>query len=116
HQRDNQKLINTLIELRDLGNSVIVVEPDTDTILAADHILDMGPGAGVHGGMVVYNGSVTGILLGDRRIGIPTNTPQVLPLPVPCVGLLILPIRQTIGPGSTQRRSTTVVPRNPTVG
>ncbi len=62
HQRDNQKLINTLIELRDLGNSVIVVEHDTDTILTADHVLDMGPGAGVHGGEVVYNGDVAGLL------------------------------------------------------
>lgn len=62
HQRDNQKLINTLVELRDLGNSVIVVEHDTDTILAADHILDMGPGAGVHGGEVVYSGDVQGLL------------------------------------------------------
>jgi excinuclease ABC subunit A len=62
HQRDNQKLINTLIELRDLGNSVIVVEHDTDTILAADHVLDMGPGAGVHGGQVVYNGTVPDLL------------------------------------------------------
>ena len=62
HQRDNQKLINTLIELRDLGNSVIVVEHDTDTILAADHVLDMGPGAGIHGGNVVYSGEVPGLL------------------------------------------------------
>ncbi len=62
HQRDNQKLIRTLIELRDLGNSVIVVEHDTDTILAADHILDMGPGAGIHGGGIVYNGDVKGLL------------------------------------------------------
>jgi len=62
HQRDNHKLINTLVELRDLGNSVIVVEHDTDTILAADHVLDMGPGAGVHGGEVVYNGPVAGLL------------------------------------------------------
>jgi excinuclease ABC subunit A len=62
HQRDNQKLINTLLELRDLGNSVIVVEHDTDTILAADHVLDMGPGAGIHGGKVVYNGDVSGLL------------------------------------------------------
>lgn len=62
HQRDNQKLINTLLELRDLGNSVIVVEHDTDTILAADHVLDMGPGAGIHGGEVVYNGNVKGLL------------------------------------------------------
>jgi len=62
HQRDNQKLINTLLELRDLGNTVIVVEHDTDTILAADHVLDMGPGAGVHGGKIVYNGRVDGLL------------------------------------------------------
>ncbi|MEN8189536.1 MAG: excinuclease ABC subunit UvrA [Thermodesulfobacteriota bacterium] len=66
HQRDNQKLINTLIELRDLGNTVIVVEHDTDTILAADHILDMGPGAGVHGGEVVYSGPVPGIFDCER--------------------------------------------------
>ena len=62
HQRDNQKLINTLLELRDLGNSVIVVEHDTDTILAADHVLDMGPGAGIHGGHIVYSGDVAGLL------------------------------------------------------
>ena len=62
HQRDNQKLINTLLELRDLGNSVIVVEHDTDTILSADHVLDMGPGAGIHGGQIVYNGNVQGLL------------------------------------------------------
>lgn len=66
HQRDNQKLINTLIELRDLGNSVIVVEHDTDTIFAADHVLDMGPGAGVHGGEVVYNGGIAGLLECER--------------------------------------------------
>ena len=68
HQRDNQKLINTLIELRDLGNSVIVVEHDTDTILAADHVLDMGPGAGVHGGEVVFTGTVDGLLASDRSV------------------------------------------------
>ncbi|HIQ37038.1 MAG TPA: excinuclease ABC subunit A, partial [Desulfocapsa sulfexigens] len=62
HQRDNQKLINTLVELRDMGNSVIVVEHDTDTIRTADHILDMGPGAGVHGGELVYSGDVAGLL------------------------------------------------------
>ena len=68
HQRDNQKLINTLLELRDLGNSVIVVEHDTDTILAADHVLDMGPGAGIHGGKVVFNGSVQGLLACESSI------------------------------------------------
>ena len=62
HQRDNQKLINTLLELRDLGNTVIVVEHDTDTILSADHVLDMGPGAGIHGGKIVYSGAVQGLL------------------------------------------------------
>ncbi|GAB6193831.1 excinuclease ABC subunit UvrA [Desulfocastanea catecholica] len=66
HQRDNQKLINTLLELRDLGNSLIVVEHDTDTILAADHVLDMGPGAGIHGGHIVYNGDVQGLLLNEQ--------------------------------------------------
>ncbi len=66
HQRDNQKLINTLIELRDLGNTVIVVEHDTDTILAADHVLDMGIGAGVHGGDVVFSGSVPDLLDQDQ--------------------------------------------------
>ncbi|EKD39200.1 MAG: hypothetical protein ACD_75C00477G0004, partial [uncultured bacterium] len=68
HQRDNQKLINTLLELRDLGNSVIVVEHDTDTILAADHVLDMGPGAGIHGGNVVYNGEVSGLLTSNESV------------------------------------------------
>jgi len=68
HQRDNQKLINTLIELRDMGNSVIVVEHDTDTIMTADYVLDMGPGAGVHGGEVVYSGDVAGLLKCDESL------------------------------------------------
>ena len=62
HQRDNQRLINTLVSLRDLGNTVIVVEHDAETILAADHVLDMGPGAGLHGGEIVYSGPVPGLL------------------------------------------------------
>ena len=62
HQRDNDRLIATLTHLRDLGNTVIVVEHDTDTIMAADYILDIGPGAGIHGGEVVYAGDVAGIL------------------------------------------------------
>ena len=62
HQRDNQRLINTLASLRDLGNTVIVVEHDAETILAADHVLDMGPGAGIHGGEIVYSGPVAGLL------------------------------------------------------
>ena len=68
HQRDNQKLIHTLLELRDLGNSVIVVEHDTDTVLAADHVLDMGLGAGVHGGEVVYSGDVQGLLVHEKSL------------------------------------------------
>jgi len=62
HQRDNSKLIKTLLNLRDLGNTVIVVEHDTDTIASADHVLDIGPGAGVHGGDILYSGPVAGLL------------------------------------------------------
>ena len=62
HQRDNNKLIKTLVSLRDLGNTVIVVEHDTDTIAMADHVLDIGPGAGVHGGEILYSGPVPGLL------------------------------------------------------
>jgi len=79
HQRDNQRLLNTLNFLRDLGNTVIVVEHDEDAIRSADHVVDMGPGAGVHGGRVVAQGtpaeivknpaSLTGqYLSGKRRI------------------------------------------------
>ncbi|MFW2381481.1 MAG: excinuclease ABC subunit UvrA, partial [Acidimicrobiales bacterium] len=62
HQRDNAKLIETLQRLRDIGNSVVVVEHDEDTIKIADHVVDIGPGAGEHGGDVVYSGSVKGLL------------------------------------------------------
>ena len=62
HQRDNHRLIETLIRLRELGNTVIVVEHDEDTIMTADWIVDIGPGAGEHGGNVVYSGPVKGIL------------------------------------------------------
>ena len=62
HQRDNHKLLATLKRLRDLGNTVIVVEHDEDTMLAADHIVDIGPGAGIHGGNVIYSGDVQGIM------------------------------------------------------
>ncbi|MDA8292133.1 MAG: excinuclease ABC subunit UvrA [Actinomycetota bacterium] len=83
HQRDNHKLIETLVRLRDLGNTVIVVEHDEDTIRVADHVVDIGPGAGEHGGEVVCSGtldallaeerSVTGAYLGGRlRIEVPT--------------------------------------------
>lgn len=62
HQRDNDKLIATLKKLRDLGNTLIVVEHDEDTMRAADWIVDIGPAAGVHGGNVVYSGDIAGIL------------------------------------------------------
>ena len=62
HQRDNDKLIATLKRLRDLGNTLIVVEHDDDTMLAADYIVDIGPGAGVHGGEVVFSGTVDKLL------------------------------------------------------
>jgi len=82
HQRDNQKLIETLIRLRDMGNSLIVVEHDEDTIRVADHIVDIGPGAGEHGGYIVAQGSLADIcaeptsltgdyLAGRRRIELP---------------------------------------------
>ena len=82
HQRDNERLLNTLIHLRDLGNTVIVVEHDEDAIREADHIIDIGPGAGVHGGQVIAQGtakeimanpnSITGkFLSGEEKIEIP---------------------------------------------
>jgi excinuclease ABC subunit A len=83
HQRDNERLIETLLRLRDLGNTLIVVEHDEATIAAADHVVDIGPGAGEHGGEIVHSGSVEGLkrltrrsltgayLAGERSIPIP---------------------------------------------
>jgi excinuclease ABC subunit A len=82
HQRDNRRLLDTLVRLRDLGNTVIVVEHDEETIRAADHVVDIGPGAGEHGGEIVYSGEVPGLLActssvtgryltGDRSIPVP---------------------------------------------
>ena len=68
HQRDNDKLIDTLRHLRDLGNTVIVVEHDEDTMFASDYIVDIGPGAGVHGGEVVCAGPVDEIMACERSI------------------------------------------------
>ena len=87
HQRDNQRLLGTLTHLRDIGNTVIIVEHDEEAIMSADYVIDLGPGAGVHGGRVVASGtpedikknprSLTGqYLSGKRRIPIPaTRTP-----------------------------------------
>ncbi len=68
HQNDNAKLINTLISLRDLGNTVIVVEHDVDTMLAADHILDIGPGAGKNGGYVIAEGNAEQIMANENSL------------------------------------------------
>jgi excinuclease ABC subunit A len=84
HQRDNERLLNTLTHLRDLGNTVLVVEHDEDAIRTADHIIDIGPGAGVHGGRIVAQGelenivaneqSLTGAYLsGRRKIAVPAR-------------------------------------------
>jgi excinuclease ABC subunit A len=85
HQRDNERLIETLLRLRDLGNTLIVVEHDEATIDAADHVVDIGPGAGEHGGEIVHSGSVDALkrltrrsvtgayLAGERSIPIPTD-------------------------------------------
>ena len=68
HQRDNDRLIGTLKHLRDLGNSVLVVEHDEDMILAADHVVDMGPGAGVHGGRVLVQGTPAEVAASDDSL------------------------------------------------
>lgn len=68
HQKDNKRLIDTLKDLRDLGNTLIVVEHDEDTMYAADHIIDLGPGAGINGGEVVAAGSITDIMGNDKSI------------------------------------------------
>ena len=68
HQRDNKRLIDTLIRLRDLGNTLVVVEHDEATILEADHIVDIGPLAGEHGGEIVYSGDIKGLLECERSI------------------------------------------------
>ncbi len=82
HQRDNDKLLNTLKNLRDLGNSLIVVEHDEDTMLAADHIVDIGPGAGSHGGEVVAQGTAEEIMqIQDSVTG--QYLSGILQIPVP---------------------------------
>jgi len=68
HQRDNERLLKTLIHLRDLGNTVIVVEHDEDAIRSADYILDIGPGAGVHGGHIVAEGKIKDILKNKKSL------------------------------------------------
>ena len=68
HQRDNRRLLNTLVRLRDLGNTLLVVEHDEETIRSADHVVDVGPGAGVHGGEIIAQGSVEDIEAEERSV------------------------------------------------
>ena len=82
HQRDNKRLLDTLIRLRDIGNTVIVVEHDRDTILLADYIIDLGPGAGIHGGSVVACGSPKEIL-SDKASLTGRYLSDALSIPVP---------------------------------
>ena len=82
HQRDNDKLIETLKHLRDIGNTLIVVEHDDDTMLAADHIVDIGPGAGVNGGEVIFSGTVDELLKSENSVtGQYLSGKKKIPLP-----------------------------------
>jgi excinuclease ABC subunit A len=82
HQRDNQRLIDTLLRLRDLGNTVIVVEHDEETIRVADHVVDIGPGAGEHGGEIVAAGSLDTVLAEPRSLtGRYLSRERTIPIP-----------------------------------
>jgi excinuclease ABC subunit A len=82
HQRDNRKLLDTLLAMRDLGNTVVVVEHDEETIRSADHILDLGPGAGVHGGELVAQGGVSDLVSCKRSItGAYLSGRRAIPVP-----------------------------------
>jgi excinuclease ABC subunit A len=93
HERDNRRLLDTLFKLRDLGNTVVVVEHDEDTIRAADHVVDVGPGAGLHGGEIVAQGTVQDVTAEKRSItGRFLSGEEEIPLPAarrkpdgPCV-------------------------------
>jgi excinuclease ABC subunit A len=82
HQRDNKKLIDTLVRLRDLGNTVLVVEHDEETMRVADHIVDVGPGAGEHGGEVVHSGTYAALLKNKKSItGQYLSGKKTIPIP-----------------------------------
>lgn len=82
HQRDNQKLIQSLKKLRDIGNSIIVVEHDKDMIMSADHIIDIGPGAGIHGGSIIAQGNIKEFLSkGSLTIDYLTGNQSIKPNP-----------------------------------
>ena len=82
HQRDNHRLIQTLVRLKELGNTLIVVEHDEDTIKTADWVVDIGPGAGEHGGQVVHSGTVKQLLKHrDSETGIYLSGRKKIPVP-----------------------------------
>ncbi len=82
HQRDNKKLIDALKRLRDLGNTIIVIEHDEETIRNADFVVDIGPGAGIHGGKIVFSGKIDGILnCGDSITGKYLSGEKSIPIP-----------------------------------
>jgi excinuclease ABC subunit A len=95
HQRDNQRLIGTLVRLRDLGNTVIVVEHDEETIRAADYVVDIGPGAGEHGGRIVHAGPVTG------KGGLTSNKESVTGQYLAKKRSIAIPERRRLGNGQT---------------
>ncbi len=106
HQRDNRKLIDTLVRLRDLGNTVIVVEHDEETIRTADHVVDIGPGAGEHGGQIVVSGTVKDLLRTKASLtGQYLSGKRYIPVPVqrrePGGWLTYAGPRTTIWPTST---------------
>lgn len=83
HQRDNDRLIETLKSMRDIGNTLIVVEHDEDTMLAADHLIDIGPGAGVHGGQIVAQGTPQEVMANDASLtGRYLSGKQFIPVPI----------------------------------
>ena len=107
HQRDNDKLLNTLKNLRDLGNSLIVVEHDEDTMLAADHIVDIGPGAGSHGGEVVAQGTAEEIMqIPDSVTG--QYLSGILQIPVPDTRKKPIGFLKIIGAAENNLKNVTV--------
>ena len=82
HQKDNARLLTTLMNLRNLGNTVLVVEHDEDTILSADHVIDMGPGAGIHGGEIMFSGSPEALLKSETSLtGLYLSGKKQIPTP-----------------------------------
>ena len=107
HQRDNHRLIETLVRLKSLGNTLIVVEHDEDTIRTADWVVDIGPGAGEHGGRIVHSGSLKDLLNNSESItGAYLSGRRMIPLPM-------LRRPQTAGPGARRPRRARAQPAQP---